>query len=83
MPFGLFGPKVGHPALYNDLCKLHAFDRPTKALLDHIIQTFDLKQPSMIFVDINVFKKAIVHASFTSQEDLIRELCFKWFGRRI
>ena len=83
MPFGIFSPKVGHQALYNDLCKLHGFDRPVKALLDQIVQTFDLKQPSLVFVDMNLFRKAIAHPSFASQEDLIRELCFKWFGRRI
>jgi len=83
MPFALFGPKVGHQALYNDLCKLHGFDRPVKALLDQIVQVFDLKQPSLVFVDMNLFRKAIAHPSFATQEDLIRELCFKWFGRRI
>ena len=83
MPFGLFAPKVGHQALYNDLCKLHGFDRPTKTVLDQIVQTFDLKQPSLVFVDMNVFRKAISHSAFASQEDLIRELCFRWFGRRI
>ena len=83
MPFGFFGPKVGHQALYNDLCKWHGFDRSVKTMLDQIIQTFDLKQPSLVFVDMNVFRKAITHPVFASQEDLIRELCFKWFGRRI
>ncbi len=83
MPFGLFGPKVGHQALYNDLCKLHELDRPTRALLDQIVQVLGLKQPSLVFIDVEVLRKALANKSFAPQESLIRELCFKWFGRRI
>ncbi len=83
MPFGLFGPKVGHQALYNDLCKFHTIDRKTKMLLDQIVQTLDLRQPAMIFLDADCFQKALALPDFASQTDPIRELCFQWFGRRI
>lgn len=83
MAFGLFSPKVGHPALYNDLCKLHEVDRKTRAVLDLIVTTFDLKQPAMIFVDMKWFREAVNHPQFKEHIDLLRELCFRWFGRRI
>ncbi|MGL6196876.1 MAG: hypothetical protein ACRC2T_18845 [Thermoguttaceae bacterium] len=83
MPFGLFAPKVGHQALYNELCKVHDLDKKTKALLDQIVQAFDLKQPSLVFVDMTYFQKALANPAFASQGDTIREICFKWFGRRI
>ena len=83
MPFGLFSPKVGHQALYNDLCKVHGLDRKTRALLDQMVLVLDIRQPALVFVDTSWFRKALTHSDFTSQEELIRELCYKWFGRRI
>lgn len=83
MAFGLFGPKEGHPALYAELCKLHALDRKTKSLLDQMIQVLNMKQPSLLFVDVSWFQKAIARPEFSEQADALREISFKWFGRRI
>ncbi|MGL6225962.1 MAG: hypothetical protein ACRC10_04960 [Thermoguttaceae bacterium] len=83
MPFGLFAPKVGHQALYTELCKVHQLERPVRALLDQMVQVFDMKQPALLFVDPSWFQKAIQNKTFAAQEDLLREVCFKWFGRRV
>lgn len=81
--FGIFGSKVGHPALYNDLCKLHDLDKKTRSVLDLLVQQLDLKQPGMLFIDSSYFIRAIQMPAFKEHERTLRELCFKWFGRRI
>ena len=83
-PFGMFAPKVGHQALYNDLCKLHDIDRKTKPVLDAMVQALGLKeQPAMVFIDPNCFLQAAQKPELAEHLTIIRELSYRWFGKRV
>lgn len=82
-PFGMFAPKTGHPALFNELCKLHEIDKKTRPVLDAMVQCFGLPQPSLLFIDPKYFLEAANTESLAEHLPVIRELCYKWFGKRM
>jgi len=79
----MFAPKTGHLALYNDLCKLHGIDRKTKTVLDAIVQCQAVEKPALIFIDPGYFLKAAQLAELADSLPTIRELSYKWFGKRV
>lgn len=81
--FGMFAPRSGHVALYNDLCKLHDVDRKTRVALDLMVQQLALSEPGVIFIDSSHFKRAIEMDSLSEHEQILRELCYKWHGKRV
>ncbi|HBT76036.1 MAG TPA: hypothetical protein DEB39_03725 [Planctomycetaceae bacterium] len=80
--FGLFGPKHGHLSLYNDLCRLHNIDRKTRQVLDRIIQAYSIQEQGRIFIDGTYIVKACSDSGFADDREMLRELSFRWFGRR-
>lgn len=81
--FGLFGPKTGHQPLYADLCRFHDIDRPTKQVLDRILQAYAVEDSGRIFLDGSLLAKAFTDPNFEENKNLLRELSFRWFGRRL
>lgn len=79
-PLGIFGPRTGHQALFNDLCRYHDLDRKTRTLLLTIMQKFRPERPALIFVDPTWLRRAIEHEEFLESTEELRELYKNWFG---
>jgi hypothetical protein len=79
----MFGAKVGHPALFRDLCRHLELDKKTCKVLTQITTDLNLEKPAMIFVDPSALREGVKLPSVTESVELIRELYFKWFGGAI
>lgn len=79
----IFASKVGHPALFRDLCQVHELDKKTTKLLTLITNELVPDQPGLVFIDPEILKKAVGMPEHADSTDLIRELYYKWFGGAI
>lgn len=79
-PLGMFGPRTGHPALFNDLCRLHGLDRPTRRLLQAVTDKPPSDRPALIFVDPAWMHRALDESDFRESAAELRRLYDAWFG---
>ena len=79
----IFGQKVGHPALFRELCSQLELDKKTSKVLNQIASKINPEMPAMIFVDPLVLRKGVKLPEVADSVELLRELYFKWFGGAI
>lgn len=79
-PLGIFSPRTGHQALFNELCRFHELDRKTRQLLQSVMDRFKPDKPSLVFVDSAWLRKAIESHDFSENIEELQELQRKWFG---
>ena len=75
----LFGPRVGHEALFDEVCKYHDIDRKTKALLQTLIKKYQMQQPVHIFVERDTLVRALSDPELTEENAEIQKLYDAWF----
>ena len=79
----IFGPKVGHPALYRALCNQLELDKKTCKVLSNIVSKFSPEKPAMIFVDPTIMRAGVKIPEVVDSVEMLRELYYKWFGGAI
>lgn len=79
----IFGPKVGHPALYRELCNQLELDKKTCKVLNQIVAKLNPEKPAMIFVDPTILRAGVKIPEVADSVEMLRELYYKWFGGAI
>ena len=74
----LFAPRVGHEALFEEVCRLHEIDRKTKAMLQTIIKKYQMPHPASIFVEPSTMRRALSDPELSANSDL-QDLYNAWF----
>ena len=75
----LFGPRVGHDALFDEVCRFHEIDRKTKALLLSVIKKYQLPRPAEIFVEPEALIRALNDTEFVEENEELQKLYDVWF----
>jgi hypothetical protein len=75
----IFGPRVGHDALFDEVCKFHTIDRKTKPLLQSIIKKYQVSQPAEIFIDPEILRHALEETECVEEKDELQKLYDAWF----
>ena len=85
----LFGPRVGHDALFDEVCKFIDIDRKMKALLLSVIKKYQLPHPAKIFIESDTLMRALGDPDFSAENADLQTLYDAWFveqrlsGRRV
>ena len=75
----LFGPRVGHEALFDEVCKYHDIDRKAKALLQTLIKKYQMQQPAQIFIERDTLVHALSDPELAEENAEIQKLYDAWF----
>jgi hypothetical protein len=75
----LFGPRVGHEALFEDVCKSLDIDRPTKALLQLIVKKYQVPRPAEIFIEPETLLRALNDTELAEENENLKKLHDTWF----
>ena len=75
----LFGPRVGHEALFDEVCRFHGFDRKTKTLLQSVIKKNQMQCPVEIFIVPDTFIHALNDSDFSAENEELQKLYDAWF----
>lgn len=75
----LFGPRVGHDALFDEICSYHSIDRKVKTLLQTVIKHYQLPYPAAIFVDPDIMRRALGDTELADVNAGLQELYDAWF----
>ena len=75
----IFGPRVGHEALFDEICKSIELDRKLKTLLQNVIKQYQLPQPAKIFIEPEVLMRALNDPVFADDLTELQKLYDSWF----
>jgi len=75
----LFGPRVGHEALFDEVCRLNEVDRKTKTLLQTVIQKYQLPHPAEIFIEPGTLFRALSDPELAEENADLQKLYDAWF----
>lgn len=75
----IFGPRIGHEALFDEVCKFHDIDRKTKALLQLVIKKYELPHPAEIFIESETLRRALSDADFAEENEELQKCYDAWF----
>jgi len=75
----LFGPRVGHEALFDEVCRFHEIDRKTKTLLQTVIKKYAVQRPAELFIEPNTLVSALNDADFSEDNAELQKLHAAWF----
>ena len=75
----IFGPRVGHEALFDEVCKFHEIDRKTKPLLQSLIKKYQTPHPAEIFIEPAILQRALGDAEFSEEKAELQKLYDAWF----
>ena len=75
----IFGPRVGHEALFDEVCKFHAIDRKAKPLIQLIVKKYQMPHPVEIFIVPDTLIKALNDADLFAENEEIQKLYDAWF----
>ena len=75
----LFGPRVGHEALFEEVFKFHDIDRKMKPLLQSITKKYQMPHPAMIFIEPDTLMRALSDVEFAEENADIQKLYDAWF----
>ena len=75
----IFGPRVGHDALFDDVCKYHEIDRKTKTLLQTVVKKYQVQQPAQIFIEPDTLVRAQTDPDLAEESDALKKLYDAWF----
>jgi hypothetical protein len=76
---GLFGPKVGQGALFDEVCQYHITDKKVRMLLQAVIKKYQPPRPVEIFIAPELMLKALSDAEFADQNAALQKLYNNWF----
>jgi hypothetical protein len=75
----LFGPRVGHEALFDEVCKFHEIDKKMKVLLQSVIKKYQIPRPAEIFVESSTLTRALSDPEFSAENADLQKLYDAWF----
>ena len=75
----LFGPAVGHDALFDEVFKVSGVDRKLKPLLQSIIKKYQLAESALIFVEPDTLMHALNDPDFSKENADLQKLYETWF----
>jgi len=75
----LFGPRVGHEALFEEVCRFAAVDKKVKALLQSVIKKYQMPQPAKIFIEPDTIMRALSDPEFAEENADLQKLYNDWF----
>ena len=75
----LFGPSVGHDALFDEVFKVSGVDRKLKPLLQSIIKKYQLAESALIFVEPDTLMRALNDPDFSKENADLQTLYETWF----
>ena len=75
----IFGPRVGHEALFDEVCRFHGIDRKIKTLLLSVIKAYQMPQPTKIFIEPDTLIRALSDPEFAKENEDLQKLYDAWF----
>jgi len=75
----LFGPRVGHEALFDEVCKYHDIDKKTKTLLQTVVKKYQMQQPVQIFIEPDTLVRAQSDPDLAEENAELQKLYDAWF----
>ena len=75
----IFGPRVGHEALFDEVCRFHDIDRKTKTLLQSVAKKYQLPRPAEIFIESETLIRALNDTELTEENADLQKLYDTWF----
>jgi hypothetical protein len=75
----LFGPRVGHEALFDEVCKYHDIDKKAKALLQVVTKKYQMQQPVQIFIEQDTLTRALNDSELSAEHEELQKLYDAWF----
>ena len=78
----LFGPRVGHEALFDEVCRFAEVDRQMKTLLQSVVKKYQLPQPAKIFIEPDTLTRALSDPEWAEANADLQKLYGTWFVER-
>ena len=76
----IFGPRVGHEALFDEVCRHYGIDRKTKAVLQLVSKKYHMQRPAEIFIEPDTLTRALGDTDFSEEEhSTLKKLHDDWF----
>jgi len=76
----LFGPRIGHEALFDEVCKFHGIDRKMKPLLQSVVKKYQMAHPAELFIEPETLTRALSDPDFPAEEVAeLQKLYDAWF----
>ena len=75
----IFGPRVGHEALFEEVCKSLEIDRKVKTLLQSIVKKYQVPYPAEIFIEPETLLRALDDAELAEENAELQKLYDAWF----
>ena len=75
----LFGPRVGHEALFDEVCKFHGIEKKMKTLLLTIVKKYQIPYPAKIFIEPDTLMRALDDGDFSEENTDLQKLYDAWF----
>ena len=79
----IFGPRVGHEALFEEVCRFVAVDRKTKTLLQSVVKKYQMAHPAKIFIEPDVLMRALSDPDFAEENAELQKLYDTWFIEQV
>lgn len=79
----IFGPRVGHDALFDEVCRFHGIDRKTKALLQSVTKKYQMPRPAEIFIVPDMVVRALNDSDFSEENAELQKVYDAWFVERL
>lgn len=75
----LFGPRVGHEALFDEVCKFHDIDKKNKLLLQTVVKKYQMPHPASIFIEPDTLMRALSDPELAEDNTDLQKLYDAWF----
>ena len=75
----IFGPRIGHEALFDEVCKFAAVDKKAKVLLLSVIKKYQVAQPARIFIEPATLMQALSDPDFAEENNDLQKIYDAWF----
>jgi len=79
----LFGPRVGHDALFDEVCRFNEIDRKTKTLLQTVIKKYQQPHPAEVFVEPDTLVRAMSDPELVEENADLQKLYDAWFVEKL
>ena len=79
----LFGPRVGHEALFDEVCRFNEIDRKTKTLLQKVVKKYQLPRPADIFIEPSTLVRAMSDTELAEDNGDLQQLYDAWFVEKL
>ena len=79
----LFGPRIGHEALFDEVCKFNEIDRKTKTLLQKVVKKYQLPRPAEIFIVPDTIVRAMSDTELAEDTTDLQALYDAWFVEKL